>query len=119
MIQIFGSTKSFDCKTAQRFFSERRIAVQFIDLKEKEMSRGEFDSVIDAIARTTGSRADAIEEMTDKKSKDYASIAYLDDSDKADKLFENQLKLLKLPICRNGKQLATAGLQQKVWEGWK
>jgi len=72
MIQIFGTNKSFDCKTAQRWFSERRIAVQFVDLKEKE-----------------------------------------------DKLFENQLKLLKQPVCRNGRESATAGLCQKVWEGWK
>lgn len=119
MIQIFGTLKNFDVKTAQRWFSERRIPVQFVDLKEKEMSRGEFDSVVDAIAREAGSRADAIDQMTDKKSKDYASIAYLDDSDKADKLFENQLKLMKQPICRNGKTAATVGLAQKVWEEWK
>ena len=119
MIQIFGTLKNFDVKTAQRWFAERRIPVQFVDLKEKEMSRGEFDSVVDAIAREAGSRADAIEEMTDKKSKDYASIAYLDDSEKADKLFENQLKLMKQPVCRNGKNAATVGLAQKTWEGWK
>ena len=119
MIQIFGTTKKFDVKTAQRWFSERRIAVQFVNLKEKEMSRGEFDSVLESLARQTGSRADAIEELIDKKSKDYSSIAYLDDSDKADKLFENQLKLMKQPVCRNGKQNATAGLQQKIWETWK
>lgn len=119
MIQIFGTNKSFDSKTALRWFSERRIPVQFVDLKEKEMSRGEFDSVVSAIARTLGSRADAIEELTDKKSKEYASIAYLDDSEKEDKLFENQLKLLKLPVCRNGRDAATTGLQQKIWEGWK
>jgi len=119
MIQIFGTNKNFDVKSAQRWFAERRIPVQFVDLKEKEMSRGEFDSVLDAIARQTGSRADAIEEMTDKKSKDYASIAYLDDADKADKLFENQIKLMKQPVCRNGKQLATVGLQPKIWETWK
>ena len=116
---IFGTLKNFDVKTAQRWFAERRISVQFVDLKEKEMSRGEFDSVVDAVARTAGSKADAIEEMIDKKSKDYASIAYLDDSEKADKLFENQLKLLKQPVCRNGKQVATVGLQQKIWENWK
>ena len=119
MIQIFGTLKNFDVKTAQRWFSERRIPVQFVDLKEKEMSRGEFDSVVDAIAREAGSRTDAIDQMTDKKSKDYASIAYLDDSDKANKLFENQLKLMKQPICRNGKTAATVGLAQKVWEEWK
>ena len=119
MIQIFGTLKNFDVKTAQRWFSERRIPVQFVDLKEKEMSRGEFDSVVDALARQAGSRSDAIEELTDKKSKDYASIAYLDDSDKADKLFENQLKLMKQPVCRNGKDKATVGLCQKTWEEWK
>ena len=130
MIQIFGTLKNFDVKTAQRWFAERRIPVQFVDLKEKEirpvsenhkpgMSRGEFDSVVDAIARETGSRAAAIEAMTDKKSKDYASIAYLDDSEKADKLFENQLKLMKQPVCRNGKNAATVGLAQKTWETWK
>ena len=119
MIQIFGTLKNFDVKTAQRWFAERRISVQFVDLKEKEMSRGEFDSVVDAIARETGSKSDAIEKMTDKNARDYASIAYLDDSEKADKLFENQLKLLKQPICRNGKNSATVGLEQKVWETWK
>lgn len=118
MIQIFGINKSFDCKTAQRWFKERRIQFQFVDLKEKEMSRGEFDSVLDAIAKSAGSRAAALEVLIDKDSREYASIAYLDDSDKADKLFENQLKLLKLPVCRNGKNLATAGLAQNTWKGW-
>ena len=119
MIQIFGTNKSFDCKAAQRFFKERRIPFQFVDLKEKEMSKGEFDSVVSAIAKETGSRASAIEAMTDTSSKEYSSIAYLDDSEKENKLFENQAKLLKQPVCRNGKMLATVGMQQKTWEEWK
>ena len=119
MIQIFGTNKSFDTKAAQRFFKERRIDFQFVDLKEKEMSPGEFDSVVSAISRETGSRASAIEALTDTKAKDYSSIAYLDDSEKESKLFENQAKLMKQPVCRNGKTAATVGMQQKVWEGWK
>ena len=119
MIQIFGTNKNFDCKAAQRFFKERRIPFQFIDLKEKEMSKGEFDSVVAAVAKEKGGKTAAIEEMTDKSAKDYAAIAYLDDSEKESKLFENQMKLLKQPICRNGKTDATVGLQQKIWEGWK
>ena len=119
MIQIFGTNKSFDCKAAQRFFKERRIPFQFVDLKEKEMSAGEFDSVVIALARTEGSRADAVDALIDKSSKNYSNIAYLDDSDKEQKLFENQLSLLKQPVCRNGKTEATVGLQQKIWEGWK
>lgn len=118
MIQIFGTTKSFDTKKAQMWFKERRIPFQFIDLKEKEMSNGEFDSVVTALAREFGSRADAIDALMDKSGKDYSEIAYLDDADKADKLLENQ-KLLKQPICRNGKDKATVGLNTKVWESWK
>ena len=119
MIQIFGTNKSFDCKAAQRFFKERRIPFQFVDLKEKEMSEGEFKSVLSVLAKEAGGRAEAIELLIDKNSKDYSSIAYLDDSEKEQKLFENQVKLLKQPVCRNGKAAATCGMQQKVWEEWK
>ena len=118
MIQIFGTTKNFSTKKAQMWFKERRIPFQFVDLKEKEMSRGEFESVVSAIVRSAGSRAEAIELMADKNSKDYASFAYLDDSEKEDKLFENQF-LLNLPVCRNGKTAATCGLATKTWEEWK
>lgn len=117
-IQIFGTNKNFDCKKAQMWFKERRIQFQFIDLKEKQMSRGEFDSVVQAILKIEGSRQDAVLSMIDKSSKDYSSIAYLDESDIEEKLFENQ-NLLKQPIVRNGKNLATVGLATKIWETWK
>ncbi len=119
MIQIFGTNKSFDCKAAQRFFKERRIPFQFIDLKEKPMTQGEFDSVLSALGRSEGSVEAAIDALTNKNAKDYASVSYLDDSEKAAKLFENQAALLTLPVCRNGKTSATAGMAQKTWEGWK
>ena len=48
-IQIFGTSKCFDTKKAQRYFKERGIKFQMIDLKEKEMSRGEFDNVSRAL----------------------------------------------------------------------
>ena len=54
-----------------------------------------------------------------KAAQSYASIAYLDDSEKETKLFENQAALLKQPVCRNGKTEATVGMCQKIWEGWK
>ena len=122
MIQIFGTTKSFDTKNAQRFFKERRIDFQFIDLKEKEMSRAEFDSVVTYLSRQEGSRDAALDLIIDKNSKEYSSIAYLDDSQIEEKLFENQAKLLKQPVCRNkngGKVEATVGVAQKIWQGWK
>lgn len=122
MIQIFGTTKSFDTKNAQRFFKERRIDFQFIDLKEKEMSRAEFDSVVTSISRAEGSKDAALELLIDKNSKEYSTIAYLDDSQIEEKLFENQSKLLKQPVCRNkngGKVEATVGVAQKIWQSWK
>ena len=48
-IQIFGTNKSFDTKKAQRWFKERRIKFQMVDLKEKGLSRGEFDRVCQAV----------------------------------------------------------------------
>ena len=117
-IQIFGTMKNFDCKKAQMWFKERRIPFQFIDLKEKSMSLGEFQSVLQAITKETGDKQEALQSMIDKNSKDYASIAYLDDSEIENKLFENQ-SLLKQPVVRNGKTMATVGLEPKVWESWK
>ena len=61
---------------------------------------------------------DAVESLIDERSKDYASIAYLEDGAKAEKLLENPL-LLKQPIVRNGKNAATVGYCPKIWEGWQ
>lgn len=67
MIQIFGTTKNFDTKKAQMWFKERRIPFQFVDLKEKEMSRGEFESVVESVSRAAGSRAEAVELLANPK----------------------------------------------------
>lgn len=47
-IQIFGTKKCSDTRKAERFFKERGIKYQFIDMKEKGMSKGEFNSVAQA-----------------------------------------------------------------------
>ena len=116
-IQIFGTTKSFDTKKAERWFSERRVAVQVINLKEKSISKGELESVLSCLTKKTGSKEEAFESLIDKQGKEYSSIAYLDDSDKFDKLLDNPL-LLKQPIVRNGKTEATVGYDPKTWENW-
>ncbi len=111
-IQIFGTKKSFDTKKAQRYFKERRIKFQFIDLKEKEMSKGELQSVMRAIG--------SIDVVVDENAKDQDTVAlikYLAESQKFDKLLENQ-QVLREPIVRNGKQ-ATVGYQPDVWGGWE
>ena len=68
-IQIFGTSKCFDTKKAQRYFKERGIKFQLIDLKEKGMSRGEFDNV----ARALG----GWEKLVDPVAKDKQTLALL------------------------------------------
>jgi arsenate reductase len=111
-IQIFGTKKSFDTKKAQRYFKERRIKVQFIDLREKEMSKGELQSVLRAVG--------GIDALIDDKAKDQDTVAlitYLAESQKFDKLLENQ-QVLREPIVRNGSK-ATVGYCPDVWKGWE
>ena len=111
-IQVFGTKKSFDTKKAQRYFKERRVKFQFIDLKEKGLSKGELESVCRAVG--------GIDALVDPKAKDQdlvALLAYLASDQKFDKLLENQ-HVLAEPIVRNGKQ-ATVGYAPDVWKGWE
>ena len=110
-IQIFGTKKCFDTKKAERYFKELGIKAQFIDLKEKGMSKGELTSVIQAVK--------GMDNVIDSDCKDkdaLALIKYISEEDKLEKLLENQ-QVLKTPIVRNGKQ-ATVGYQPDVWKGW-
>lgn len=111
-IQIFGTKKSFDSKKAERFFKERGIKYQFVDMKEKGLSKGEFNSVCQAVG--------GYEKLIDQECKDkdlLALITYLAEEDKAEKILENQ-KVIKTPIVRNGKQ-ATVGYQSDIPEKYK
>ena len=110
-IQIFGTKKCFDTKKAERYFKERGIKVQVIDLKEKGMSKGELTSVLQSVG--------GYDVLVDWNAKDKDTLAlfkYIADEDKLDKLLENQ-QLIKTPVVRNGKQ-STVGYQPDVWKGW-
>ena len=111
-IQIFGTKKNFDSKKAERYFKERGIKYQFIDMKEKGLSKGEFQSVCQAV----GGYNKLID--PDCKDKDLlALITYIAEEDKAEKILENQ-SIIKVPVVRNGKQ-ATVGYQPEIWKNWK
>lgn len=110
-IQIFGTKKSADTRKAERFFKERGIKYQFIDLKEKGLSKGEFQSVLQAIG--------SLDALIDKSCKDegiLALIRYIVPEDRIQKVLENQT-VLKQPIVRNGRQ-ATVGYAPETWKGW-
>jgi len=111
-IQIFGTKKSADTRKAERFFKERGIRFQSVDLKEKGLSKGEFQSVMQVVG--------GLDAMIDPDHKDkdlLALIKYITESDKAQKVFENQM-VLKQPIVRNGRQ-ATVGYAPEVWKTWE
>lgn len=103
-IQIFGKSKCFDTKKAQRYFKERRIRFQFVDILQYGMSRGELNSVKNAVGIAALS-----------SDPDITYLAY--DADKLEKLFDYP-ELLNTPIVRNGKQ-ATVGYQPEVWKTWE
>ena len=98
-IQIFGTKKSSDTRKS-------------VDMKEKGLSKGEFQSVMQAVG--------GLEAMIDENCKDKDTlmlIKYIAAEDKMQKVLENQSVLI-LPIVRNGKQ-ATVGYQPDVWKTWK
>ena len=110
-IQIFGTKKSADTRKAERFFKERGIKFQFVDLKEKGLSKGEFNSVSQAVG--------GMDKLIDENAKDkdtLALIKYIAEEDKLEKILENQQVLVQ-PIVRNGKK-ATVGYQPDVWKRW-
>ncbi len=111
-IQIFGTKKCNDTKKAERYFKERGIKYQFVDMKEKGMSKGEFTSV----AEKNGGVDNMLN--TDAKDKDaLALIKNIADEDKLATILSNQL-VIKTPIVRNGKQ-STLGYQPEVWKAWE
>ena len=108
-IQIFGKKKCQGTRKAERFFKERGIKFQSIDLLQKGLSVGEFRSVSQAVGGTLN--------LIDEKGKDYSRIAYLLDDAKEGKLMEMP-SLYKTPIVRNGKK-ATVGYAPDVWKTWE
>lgn len=108
-LQIFGTRKSQDTKKAERFFKERGISYQFVDLSDKGISRGELNSVIQA--------AGPLETLLDEKTRDreaYLLVQYLSEEDRFEKVLEHPL-LLRQPIVRNGRK-AVVGYQPDAWK---
>lgn len=108
-IQIFGKSKCFDTKKAERYFKERRIKYQFVDVIKYGMSMGELKSVVSALG---------VDNIVDPKDQDYELFCHLAYNDaKIEKLFEIP-EMLKTPIVRNGKK-ATVGYCPEIWASWE
>ena len=108
-IQIFGKSKCFDTKKAERYFKERRIKYQRIDVIGVGLSRGEFMSVKSAVG------LDAMVDETAPGAEILRHLAF--DADKEEKLLENPA-FIKTPVVRNGKA-ATVGYCPDIWKAWE
>ena len=110
-IQIFGKIKCPETKKAERYFRERNIRFQFIDIVKYGFSKGEYESVKNAVGGMAA--------LIDVKSKEYTD-QYMDhlasQEDAEERLFANP-GMFRTPVVRNGK-MATVGYKPDIWRGW-
>ncbi len=111
VVQIFGTKKCADSRKAERWFKERSIKTQFIDLKEKGLSPGELRSVAARVG---------LDKLVDRESQRFRDkglrVASFSGPLLEKTLLEDPL-LLRTPIVRNGQQ-ATVGFAAETWEAW-
>lgn len=110
-IQIFGRKKCFDTKKAERYFKERNIKFQYIDIDLKGLSKGELNSVKKNIS---------INDLINIKAKEYKSLNLdkIRSSEMKEEILLNNPKLFNSPIVRNG-NLSTLGYKKEVWDNWE
>ena len=110
-IQIFGTKKCNDTKKAERFFKERKIKFQVIDLKEKALSKGELQSVKKVVG---------LENLINKSAKDYTKLNMdkIRSSEMREEILLKNPSLYVTPIVRNGKD-ATVGYAIETWKTWE
>lgn len=109
-IQIFGRKKSFDTKKAERYFKERKIKFQFVDLDEKGISKGELNSIKQKIK---------INDLINESSKEYKQLNLdkIRSVEMKEEIILKNPRVINAPIVRNGRE-ATAGYQKEVWDTW-
>ena len=110
IIQIFGKNKCFDTKKAERYFKERRVKVQLIDLPRYGISQRELESVAKAVG--------GLDKLIDEKHPEAAGLAYLAYEEAKWRMVLDDPTMLKTPLVRNGRQ-ATVGFCPDVWKGWE
>ncbi len=110
-IQIFGVKKCFDTQKAERYFKERKIKYQYVDLAKYGLSKGEFLSVKAAVG---------LKALINCKAKEYKvlNMHRLGTGSVSEEILFNNPKLYQSPIVRNGKY-ATVGYSPDVWNSWE
>lgn len=110
-IQIFGAKKCFDTQKAERYFKERKVKYQYVDVDKFGLSKGELNSVKSAVG---------LKELINCTAKEYKTLNMqnLGVGSAAEEVLFNNPKLYKTPIVRNGKK-ATVGYLPEVWKDWE
>lgn len=110
-IQIYSRKKCFDTQKAERYFKERKIKYQSIDLLKYGLSKGEFDAVKAAVG---------LDNLIDPASPDYTALNLdkLRTKGVVEEIARKNPRLYRTPIVRNGKK-ATVGYQPDVWKTWE
>ncbi len=107
-IQIIGTRKNSDTRAAERFFRDRGIAYQFVDLNQRGLSAGELSNIVAALGT---------EDLIDPASKSYKKrgLAYME-FDPLEEIGEDP-SLMRQPVVREGRR-ASVGVQEDVWMQW-
>ena len=109
-LQIFYLKKNFDVQKAERFFKERRVPYQLVDLSRAPLGKRVLQDVCAAVG---------LENVIDRSSKDFleSTIRFSNDSEHIVEAMIENPRLIRLPIVRNGRK-ATVGAAEKIWEEW-
>ena len=109
-IQIYTLKKNFDTQKAERYFKERRISYQLVDLTRARMGKRELQAVVAQVG---------LDALIDRKSKAFleSTIRFSTDSERIVEALCEDPRMLQLPVIRNGK-LATVGYRPEVWAAW-
>ncbi len=107
-VQIFGTKNSQATRAAERFFKERKVAIHFVDLKQKPMAAGEIKRFIDRFG---------LAGLVDREGKAFADTGLkylkLSDAELIAKVERNPL-LLRLPLIRCA-NLLSIGQDEATW----
>jgi len=110
-IMIYSGKKNFDVQKAERYFKERRIPFQSLDLKKHRLGEREIRLMLTAVG------ADRLIDREDKKVKEHPACYY----DRAELLIPAIQEcpwLLRTPVVRNGTKI-TVGYAPDVWDQWE
>ena len=110
-IQIYFSKRNFDVQKAERYFKERRIPVQLMDLKKHRLGEREVRSFLSAIG------AEKLLARDDNRVKEHPACYDAREETLIPAIMECPW-LLVSPIVRSGQKI-TAGYQPDVWKEWE